>query len=315
MPIARETLQLGVWMVCAMTPDELKAIEQRANLLKARSLDEIEYRCTSGHDLCFGGISAGSECQYCDRICTSDGELFYTLARTDTPALLAEVKAQAEKIKGLEAELKGFCAVHDASLDGVCPCCEAVHQNDLLKESERRAAQKLADIAAERDALATRIAEITEPYIDERDTNWNFAPAWAYAMVCRARDKWQARTEAAERARDEAEKRLAEADAVIAYELISGSASDVPPADETRLIREAVTRHRARQSAAAGTKEAGAILDCLSAEDAYDWLQERLQNARGIAATKTGAERDGWIEDAAYFAAAAAFVVAHGDRK
>lgn len=56
------------------------------------------------------------------------------------------------------------------------------------------------------------------------------------------------------------------------------------------------------------------IIDNLSAEAVYDWLQDRLQNARRIAATKSGAERDGWIWDAAYFAAAAAYVVAEGQK-
>lgn len=36
-----------------------------------------------------------------------------------------------------------------------------------------------------------------------------------------------------------------------------------------------------------------------------DWLREREANARAIAKSKTGEDRDGWLEDAIYFQTAA----------
>ena len=40
------------------------------------------------------------------------------------------------------------------------------------------------------------------------------------------------------------------------------------------------------------------------APDLIVWLQEREMNARNIAASKRGSDRDGWLEDADYFKAA-----------
>lgn len=39
-----------------------------------------------------------------------------------------------------------------------------------------------------------------------------------------------------------------------------------------------------------------------TAGDVYLWLEERRQNAVRIAQTKTGEERDGWLEDASFYA-------------
>lgn len=38
-----------------------------------------------------------------------------------------------------------------------------------------------------------------------------------------------------------------------------------------------------------------------SIDDTLDWLEERRANCIRIAANKVGKDRDGWIEDSAYF--------------
>lgn len=46
--------------------------------------EPIDYRCTNGHDLCYGGIHAGPDCPYCEVIYTrqSSARFAADLART-----------------------------------------------------------------------------------------------------------------------------------------------------------------------------------------------------------------------------------------
>lgn len=50
-------------------------------------------------------------------------------------------------------------------------------------------------------------------------------------------------------------------------------------------------------------------LESMTAESIKKWLTERHENCLRIAGTKTGADREGWLEDASYFAAAIGLIV------
>ena len=46
------------------------------------------------------------------------------------------------------------------------------------------------------------------------------------------------------------------------------------------------------------------MIEAMSAADVKAWLEERNANCHRHARTKTGKDREGWLEDAAFFAAA-----------
>lgn len=61
------------------------------------------------------------------------------------------------------------------------------------------------------------------------------------------------------------------------------SAENLTPADRASVIRR---------------------LEGMTAESVKSWMVDRQANCLRIAGTKRGADRDGWLEDAAYFSAA-----------
>ena len=51
-----------------------------------------------------------------------------------------------------------------------------------------------------------------------------------------------------------------------------------------------------------------AMINEMAVADVKAWLQERLDNAVRISKTKAGKDREGWLEDAAFFSAAIGLV-------
>ncbi len=51
-------------------------------------------------------------------------------------------------------------------------------------------------------------------------------------------------------------------------------------------------------------EKVAAMIDDLDRADVRTWLEDRLANCLRLAARRSGTDRDGWLQDAAYFAAA-----------
>lgn len=84
-----------------------------AETLRAYASDETEYVCTNGHDRCYSGSYTGSDCPYCDKGITTDGQM-----ALDAVDELSRLERENETLRKERDELFEWKVEHGGYDDG-----------------------------------------------------------------------------------------------------------------------------------------------------------------------------------------------------